>query len=331
MRVAQASSFGVPHEVVDLVEFPDPGDPGAGEAVVAAEWCPINPSDLVNIAGAYGATRPPLPLVPGVEGVGRVVAIGPGVTHLNVGDRVLLPGSGTWRERVKAPAAWLFALPAGGDPRQWSMLRVNPATAAIMLRDFVPPRAGQWVIQNAANSGVGHCLIHLARDAGMKSVNIVRRPDVIDELRAAGADVVLEDGPGLRDRVRAAIGDGALPLGIDAIGGSATQRLARCVDDGGVIVNYGLLSGEPCTIDARETIFRDVQLRGFWLRRWFTTTAPAGVLALYQELAAKVLDGTLAVGVEAVYPLSRIREALEHAGRGGRSGKILLSFAGDLT
>jgi NADPH:quinone reductase-like Zn-dependent oxidoreductase len=183
------------------------------------------------------------------------------------------------------------------------------------------------VIQNAANSGVGHCLIRLAREAGMKSVNVVRRQELVAPLRAFGADVVLVDGPDLDQRVRAAIGSGALPLAIDAVGGVGTQRLARCVDDGGTVVNYGLLSGDTCQIDGRDTVFRDVSLRGFWLRKWFMQTPPEHIAALFSELAAKLADGTLAVDVEAVYPIRKIKEAVAHAARGGRTGKILVSFA----
>jgi NADPH:quinone reductase-like Zn-dependent oxidoreductase len=206
------------------------------------------------------------------------------------------------------------------------MLRVNPPTAYLMLHDFVPAKAGSWVIQNAANSGVGHCVIRLAREAGMKSVNVVRRVELVEPLRAFGGDVVLVDGPDLEARVRAAIGDAALPLGIDAVGGSATQRLARCVGDEGTVVNYGLLSGEPCAMDARELVFRNLSLRGFWLRRWFMVTPPGEVAALYRKLAASIADGTLQVEVEAVYPFRQIKQAVAHAARGGRSGKILLSF-----
>jgi NADPH:quinone reductase-like Zn-dependent oxidoreductase len=138
---------------------------------------------------------------------------------------------------------------------------------------------------------------------------------------------VLTDGPDLAARVRAAIGEAALPLAIDAVGGSGTQRLARCLSDGGTVVNYGMLSGEPCIVDGRETVFRDVRLQGFWLRKWFVDTTPAQIAALYRELASKVADGTLAVEVEAVYPIRKIKEAVAHAARGGRSGKILVSFA----
>jgi len=108
---------------------------------------------------------------------------------------------------------------------------------------------------------------------------------------------------------------------------SLTQRLARCVSEGGTVVNYGLLSGEACTVDGRETVFRNVTLRGFWLRRWFMETPPEAIAALYRKLAGKVTDGTLVVEVEAVYPIRDIKKAVAHAARGGRSGKILMSFA----
>jgi trans-2-enoyl-CoA reductase len=326
MWVAELAEFGPPETAVRLIERPDPGDPSVGEVVIVAEFAPINPADLLNLKGLYGAERPQLPLIPGAEGVGRVVRCGPDVAKVKAGDRVLLPGPGTWRERFLVPAQGLFALPEGIDPRQLAMLRVNPPTAYALLHEFVPPQPGDWVIQNAANSGVGHCLIRLAREAGMKSVNVVRRPELIAPLKAFGGDVVLVDGPDLDARVREATSQGTLRLAIDAVGGSATQRLAQCVQNDGVVVNYGALSGWACRIDVRETVFRNVTLRGFWLRRWFMVTPPQTIGATYRMLAAKLADGTLTFDVEKVYPFREIAEALAHAARPGRSGKILLRF-----
>ena len=325
MLAAQFSRFGRPDEVIEVVEQPEPGDPGAGEVLVETELFPINPADILNLEGSYGITPPKLPMIPGAEGVGRVTKVGAGVTHLKAGDRVLLPGPGAWRERAIGKAAALFALPARVAAQQLAMLRVNPPTAYLMLHHFTPPQAGHWVIQNAANSGVGHCLIKLAREEGMKSVNVVRRKELIEPLRAFGADAVLLDGPDLDVRVREALGGGTLGLAVDAVGGAATQRLARCVADGGMLVNYGFLSGEPCVIDNRDLVYRGVTLKGFWLRRWYVETPPEIIAALYRKLAAKLADGTLAVEVEQVYPLARLKEAVAHAARYTRSGKILVS------
>jgi len=326
MKSARLSRFGPPAEVIELVDSEDPGAPGEGEVLIDVLACPINPADVLMLEGGYGASPPALPLTPGAEGLGRIAQVGAGVKHVEVGDLVLAPGPGTWRERIKAPAKAVWALKSKADAHQLAMLRVNPATAYLMLHDYVPAKAGNWVIQNAANSGVGHCLIRLAKGAGMKTINVVRRESLVAPLKAYGADVVLIDGPDLDARARVATGGAPLPLAIDAVGGSGTQRLARCVDEKGVVVNYGLLSGEPCMMDARDTVFRDVSLRGFWLRRWFGETAPAAIGKLYASLAALVADGTLKVDVEAVYPLAKIKEAVAHSAREGRSGKILIEM-----
>ncbi|MDX1376000.1 MAG: zinc-dependent alcohol dehydrogenase family protein [Burkholderiales bacterium] len=327
VKAARLSRFGKPAEVIELADVPDPAAPQADEVLIEVIACPINPADVLMLEGLYGASPPKLPLVPGAEGLGRVARVGSGVKHVKPGDLVLAPGPGTWRERMTVPAAAVWALRSKADVHQLAMLRVNPATAYLMLHDYVPAKAGSWVIQNAANSGVGHCLIRLARQAGVKTVNVVRRESLVAPLEAYGADVVLVDGPDLDARVRDATGGAPLPLAIDAVGGSATQRLARSVDEKGVVVNYGLLSGEPCMIDVRDTVFRDVSLRGFWLRRWFAETHSADIGKLYAKLAALVEDGTLQVEVEQVYPLAKIKDAVAHAAREGREGKILIEMA----
>src|SRR3990172_8198804 len=225
MLAAQVNVFGRPETVIEIVEQADPGEPGADEVIIEAEFVPINPADILNLEGKYGAAPPILPMMPGAEGVGRIAKTGSAVRHVKLGDRVLLPGPGCWRECIKAPAKGVFALPGDVDPKQLAMLRVNPPTAYLMLHQIAAPKPGQWVIQNAANSGVGHCLIRLAREAGVKTVSIVRRAEWLEPLRAYGGDVVLTYGPDLDARVRAAIGEGTLPLAIDAVGGSATPRL----------------------------------------------------------------------------------------------------------
>ncbi len=321
MKVVQFSQFGVPHEVASLVDAPELAAPGAGEVAVELLCSPINPADLLLLSGNYGH-RPVLPARGGLEGVGRVVALGPGVSHLAVGDRVLLPG-GCWCERLLVPAGGMFALPAAAASEQLAMLTVNPPTAWGLLHDYVTLEAGDWVIQNAANSGVGTSLIAIAKRLGLR-ISVVRRDDTVAELRQRGGDVVLVDGPDLPERARAAIAGGRLRLGVDAIGGEATARIAACLDDGAVAVNYGLLSGQNCQIGGREIVFRGVRLAGYWLVHWFARHPRPEIGRVYGELAAMISDGTIDVPIAARYPLSQVREALEHAAREARGGKILL-------
>lgn len=324
MKAVLIQRFGPPAESIDVAELPEPPAPGPREVLVDIEACPINPADLLLIEGRY-AVKPPLPAPIGAEGVGIVRAAGAEVRHLRAGDRVLLLGArGNWRQRATLAADLLFPLPSGVDPLQLAMLTVNPATAWVMLTGFVTLQPGDWVIQNAANSAVGTSVMRLARTLGVKTVNVVRRRGAEGAVRAAGGDAAVMGGPGLAKRVAKATGGAPVRLGLDAVGGSATQRLANSLAEGGLVVNYGLLSGRPCMIDAADAVFRDVGLKGFWLRRWIGNTPANQVRDMYLKLAALIADGTLAMPVEAVYPLARVREAVAHAGRAGRSGKVLL-------
>lgn len=326
MQAVRFSRFGPGHEVAELVDLPDPGPPGDGEVLIDILASPINPSDLLNFAGRYGANAPELPAFAGGEAVGRVAAVGAGVSNVAAGDRVLAlyAGRGNWRERVKASAAGMFALPAGADVLQLAMLAVNPSTAWHMLHRFVALAPGDWVLQNAGNSGVGQNVIRLARTLHVRTVSLVRRPEQIAPLVALGGDVVLVDGPDLPARVAAATGGVAPRLALDAVAGEATGRLANCVAPGGVVVIYGLLSDGASHVDASDFLFRDVSLRGFWFSAWFRSADAVEKKRFYDRLVPLLDDGTINVPVEATYPLARVKDALAHAARPGRSGKVLL-------
>ena len=325
MKAVSFARFGLGSEVAELADLPEPAAPAASEALVEIEAAPINPSDLLHFAGRYGAAPPALPAFAGGGVVGRVLAIGVDVTQPKVGDRVLLVATqrNSWRQRLLWPVSKLVVLPEA-DPVDLALLSANPPTALLMLQNFVALKPGDWVIQNAANSSVGVSLIQIARSMGVKTINLVRRDSLVEHLRGFGADVTLVDGPDVRERVAAAINGGQVRLGIDAVAGSATNRLANCVADGGTVVNYGLLSGAPCEMDAADVVFRDVSLRGFWYSRWMGQAQPAVVRALFDQLVGMLKAGTLRVPVEATYPMAQIRAALAHAEREGRMGKVVL-------
>ena len=323
-HAVQFARFGAPAEVLEIVDLPEPGPPGPGQVLVDLLAAPINPSDLYTIQGTYGI-KPPLPAVPGFEGVGAVAATGEGVTHLKPGDRVLLATApGTWRARAVLRAGALFALPPADD-LQLAMLAANPPTAVLLLEQFVDLAPGDWVLQNAANSGVGAAVIAVARARGLRTVNVVRREAAAEQVRALGGDVVVVDGPGLAERVHAAVREGGgdpsrLRLGLDAIAGRATGRLLRCLGPGGTAVNYGGLSGEPLTVDARDLIFLGTTLRGFWLVPWFQRASREEQARVFGEVGRLVATGALHVPVEATYPLTEARAACAHAARASASG-----------
>lgn len=324
MKQARYSVRGpVPQDVIESVDFTLP-PPSRGEVLVEVLAAPIHPSDVLTLTGEYGSL-PPLPAVGGNEGVGRVAELGEGVTTLRKGQTVLLPvGSGTWTTHQLADARALTALPEGADPVQLSMLTVNPPTAKLLLEEFVPLKAGDWVLQNAANSAVGGYLIQLAKARGVKTVNVVRRESAMAGVRELGGDVVLLDGDDLPVRVGQATGGAKLALAIDAVGGESTERMARALAPGGTVVNYGGMGGQHCVISPGSLIFRGISLRGFWLARWFKTADTAKRAALFGELVSMVASGRLFAPVQATYGLHAIKQAVAAAAAGGRSGKIVL-------
>lgn len=323
MKQVQFTEFGAPHEVAACVEVADVGAPGSDEVVIEVQGFPINPADLLTITGGY-AVRPQLPATLGAECVGRLAAVGADVRDLAVGDRVINLGRDNWCQRRKVPAAQALKVPADADVLQLAMLKVNPATALMMLRNYVDLQPGDWVIQDAANSGVGTNLIKLATADGIRTAGVVRREELVAPLRAIGADVVVVDGADLAERVRKETDGAPIRLAIDAVGGDMVLRLADCLAEGGTVVNYGLLSGQPCQLGAHHTIFKGITLTGFWLQKSLTSMARPDLEQLYADLAAKIADGTLRVEIEATYPIEEIKAALAHAGREGRSGKVLV-------
>jgi NADPH:quinone reductase-like Zn-dependent oxidoreductase len=245
------------------------------------------------------------------------LAIGRGVDHLKVGDRVLVPlYSGSWRERLVAPAAGLFALPEA-DPRQLAMLGINPPTAALLLNESIDLRPGDWVVQNAANSGVGRSLIAIAKARGLKTINFVRRPELVPELRAVGVggDLVIVDQSVALDKIRATIGDARVPLGIDGVAGKASATIAGVLSQSGTLVVYALMSGEPVTIAPLDLIAKRVVVKGFFLNH---PDVELKIPSALRETARLVASGVIRVPIAATYPLTAFREAVAHVQRGGK-------------
>ncbi|HZE06632.1 MAG TPA: zinc-dependent alcohol dehydrogenase family protein [Solirubrobacteraceae bacterium] len=313
----------MPQDVIAAVELETPR-PGAGEALVEVVAAPINPADVLTLTGEY-EVLPPLPAIGGREGVGRVAELGADAQGLAVGRLVLLPlGCGTWSTHVVVDAKQLVPLPDEADPLQLAMMTINPPTAMLLLSEFVTLGPDEWVLQNAANSAVGLYLVQLARHRGQRTVNVVRREDAAAGVREAGGDVVLVDGDDLAERVAEASGGAEIRLGIDAVGGAATGRLADCLCKGAILVSYGRLSGEPCSIQAKAFIFRDLTMRGFWLVNWFRHTPEQERATVAGEIADLIAADKLWAPVHATYDVGEIKEAVAAAASGGRTGKILI-------
>ena len=322
VRAIVFHQYGAPVEVARVEEIEVP-EPLPDEARVRVLVAPINPADLNTIEGTY-PIRPALPGVPGVEGVAVVESVGAEVEQVRIGDRVLLPhGFGAWRKAGVAKAGSLRVVPSDIAVEQAAMLKNNPATALRMLRDFEPLAPGDWVLQNAANSAVGRAVIQIAHASGLRTVNVVRRPELVAELKALGADAVLVDGEDLGGEISASTADATLRLALNAVGGESALRLANALAPGGTVVTYGAMSRKPLRIPNGLLIFQDLRWRGFWVSQWYRQASPEACETMFAELFALAQRGVIHAPVERIYPLEEASAALAHAAQSGRAGKIL--------
>jgi len=317
-------AFGENPSAVRVEEIPTL-TPAPGEVVIRMLAAPINPADLNVIEGTYGEL-PPLPATIGNEGCGEILALGAGVENLRIGEKVLPLAFGTWTRELLLPAENAIPLPDDIDIRQAAMLAVNPATAWRLLHDFNTLQPGDWIVQNAANSGVGRAVIQLARHLGFRTLNVVRRPELLDDLLTLGGDVVVTEETDLRREARQLCG-GTLPkLGLNAVGGASALNIANALAPGSPHITFGAMGRQPLKIPNGLLIFQNLAFRGFWLRRWKDHSPAAEIQSTYSALAALLHRGILHTPVDRVFSLTEVSAALAAAAQDKRSGKILLDL-----
>ena len=325
INAAVYETHGNPADVLKVESRPWP-TPAANEVLVKMSAAPINPADLNQIEGKY-PVRPKLPATPGFEGAGVVVESGADVNGLTSGKLVILPHNiGTWRDAIAVKSEDLVIVPDGIEPVQAAMLKINPLTAWRLLHDYVDLQKGDWLIQNAANSAAGSDVIQIAHELGYKTVNVVRRAELIDELRGEGGDVVLVDGDNLRDEVKNATGCASIRLGLNSVGGDSALRLANCLAPGGTLVSFGAMSLQPLKIPTGLLIFKDLRFRGIWINKWYDNATPSERMETFRPLFDMARRGLLKTKIAKAYPLNEIKAAVAHAAQGKRSGKIIFEF-----
>jgi NADPH:quinone reductase-like Zn-dependent oxidoreductase len=301
---------------------------GDGDALVAIEAAPVNNADILFAAGWFGV-YPNVPSDLGAEGVGRVVRVGAGVDQTLVGRRVLVLPTfkyGTWAQETVVPASRLIPVREDVDALQLAMLPVNAATAYALLHDYVALSPGDWIGLNLANSAVGHYVIPLAKQVGIRTLAVVRREAAAEQVRRLGADVVLVDGDDLAERATAALDGASLRMLLEGTGDPAeVAKLVGLVEENGSVVAFSSATGQAPAIPLDDLIYRGVSLRSFYILNWLRDTPRGRLEDMYGELAALVAQGVIGAEVEATYALDQFPVALAHAQRTARSGKVLFT------
>src|SRR5712672_3437374 len=169
MRQLQLIAHGEPSDVIKLNTVAEPAL-GQEDVLISIEAAPLNPSDFMLVRGRYGV-RPTLPFSLGSEGVGRVA---------KVGSKVDVALQGKWADQAVVPVRNIVPMSDEADPLQLSMIGINPATAYLLLNRYVSLMPGDWIGQTAANAAMGQYIIALAKLAGVKTLNVVRRKEAVE-------------------------------------------------------------------------------------------------------------------------------------------------------
>lgn len=205
-------------DTVVIRDVPEPGELRAGEVVVRMLVSTFNPSDAVTVSGAY-ASRTAFPLVPGFEGVGIIDRIGPGVPTSALGRRVLPIGSpGAWQEYKRIDHSWCIPVPDDIPTDVACFAYINPLTASLMVERFC--HGVHSALVDAATTTIAGHLKTLLEQRGIETVTVGRTWGTV------GVDKQFD-------------------VAFDCVGGEMGRRVARAVKPAGVVVHYGLLSGEP--------------------------------------------------------------------------------------
>lgn len=303
-RIA-AHSFGAPDQVLSL-ETADRPLVERGQVLVRMRASPINPSDLIPVTGAY-RHRTARPFIPGFEGVGVVADVGEGIDPVLIGRRVLPLGTaGCWQSWKTLPADWCVTVPEDLDDDEAATAYINPLTALLMVRRLAP-KPGDRIGVTAAGSAIGRMLIRMLAARGARPVGIIRSFAARQSISTECAEVV-EEGCPLP----------ALDSGLDAVGGAPGTLLGAAIKPGGLLLHYGLLSGQPLSHagQASMTLFR--------LRDHVHAMPREAFHNAMSECFSEIRTGRASSLIEASYPLEAFRAAFAHNRSSGRRGKIML-------
>jgi NADPH:quinone reductase-like Zn-dependent oxidoreductase len=327
-RIVRFHEFGGP-EVLRL-EDAAPEPPGPGEVLIAVEAIGLNNSEAQLRRGDYPMLRATLPSRIGRECVGRVQAVGDGVTAARPGDRVCtIPAfdvrrHGVYGEWCVVPEAGVVPAPLPGIEAAgiWQQY----LTAYGPLVEHGRCKAGDVVVVTAAASSVGLGAVQMARALGCTVIGTTRSPTKAAAIRAAGAEaVVIADGTPLAPRLREAAGGRGADLILDPVAGAGIADLAEALRAEGMLFLYGQLAPEAAALPLLTLLRNGLTIRGYTL--WEITLNPPRLTRARDFIAAEIATGALRPVVDRVFPLDAIVEAHAYLESGKQAGKILVEVA----
>jgi NADPH2:quinone reductase len=322
MKAILCTHFGPPEDL-ELADIAQP-KPGPGEAVVRVKAAALNFFDTLIIAGKY-QNKPPFPFSPAAELAGVIDSIGPGVSDLAPGDRVMgYMGWGAAREYVAVAAQQLVKLPDGLDFERAAGLTVTYGTTFYALRDRGQIKSGETLVVLGASGGTGLAAIELGKMLGARVIACASSDDKLAFARAHGADATVNyASENLRDALKRLGGERGVDVVYDPVGGPYAEPAVRSLGWEGRYLVVGFAAGEIPKIPLNLALLKSCDIRGVLWGTW-TKREPQAQRALMSDIARWCLEGKLSAHVHAVYPLGEIASALKAIADRKVMGKIVL-------
>lgn len=330
MKAAVLAKAGQPLQISEL-EIPQPGP---GEVLVKMYASPINPSDLAFLGGGYGIQKK-YPTVPGFEGSGTVVEAGKGfLPNLWKGKKVACAASpkynGCWAEYMVTSASSCVPISKNVTMEQASMMFVNPMTALAFFDVFKklpnPGKQKRAIINTAAASALGRMVIKLGKRYNIPVISIVRRQEQVENLRAEGAEYVLNSSDtDFESQLKEISHKLNARVIFDAVGGKLIQQLLDAVPKGSHLFIYGRLDSDICEILPANLIFTGNHIHGFWLTEYLEDKHFFQSILTTRKIQS-FIGNELSTHVNKTFPLKNISEAIELYKNNMSSGKVLIQF-----
>src|SRR5712691_3686961 len=320
MKTVRIHKAGGP-EALTYEDVPEP-TPKAGEAIVKVEAAGVNYVDVYQRSGQY---KLELPITLGLEAGGTVTAVGPGVTEVQVGDKVAYTGvPGAYAQYAAVPAQRLVVLPQGVSTRQGAAAMLQGMTAHYLACSTYPLKSGDTALVHAAAGGVGLLLCQIARMRGARVVGTVSTDEKAKLAREAGADqVILYTKQDFEVEVKRITGGKGLQVVYDSVGKTTFDKGFSCLAPRGMMVLFGQSSGpigafDPQILNQKGSLFLTRPSLGHYSATREELSQRAG------EVLGWIRDGKLKLRTELEFPLKDAAEA--HRALEGRktTGKVLL-------
>ena len=326
MKAWLVHELGEPREVLTLAEVPEPA-PGPGQVLVRVRAAAANFPDVLMCRGGY-QVRPPLPFTPGIELCGEIVAVGPDVEGLAVGDRVLggssLP-SGAYAELAVMNASSVFPAPEGLDDAEAAAFFITYQTGWFGLHRRARLAAGETLLVQAAAGGVGSGAVQLGKAAGARVIGVVGGERKAEVARALGADVVVDRLSQDFVQVVKEVTDGrGADVVYDSVGGEAYARSTKCIAFEGRILVVGFASGQIPSAALNHALVKNYSIVGL---HWglYQTKEPQSIGECHRQLTKLVADGAIRPLVSERLSLDDVPEALDKLAHGDTVGRIVFT------